>query len=307
MKTSPSALRSPVLLLAMLALVIGGGAWLSMRAQAGTPEATPAPVAAQPYSLALLPEYQAGVPAPAASDVVDRTLFNPTRRPAPPAVVVAESAKPKMQKGQFALSGTMMIDNIVMAFLRESQGGKSRRVRQGESLNGMTVVEIKPDRVRLALGDESEDLVLKVVAGPKTTIQPVMPGANRGPVTASSGAAANAAANAAGGPGAPRDVAEVLAERRRQARAQEQAAAQGQAAGGGAAAPPPPPRRSRPPPCRPCRKATWVPTIRAGNSCTSAISSRAADRTPPIAIIFGPGQGSRRRLLPCMRRKRQKQ
>ncbi len=232
MGTSPSALRSPVLWLALLAVVVAAGAWQwSARAQAGTPEATPAP-AAQPYSLALLPEYPAGASAAAKTDVVDRTLFNPTRRPAPPAAAVAETAKPKMQKGQFALSGTMMIDNVVMAFLRESPGGKSRKVRQGENLNGMIVAEIKPDRVRLTLGEESEELMLKVAAGPKTTIQPVMPGANRGPVTATANNPANvAAANAAaGGAAAPRDVAEVLAERRRQARAAE-LAAQGQAPG----------------------------------------------------------------------------
>ncbi len=121
-----------------------------------------------------------------------------------------------MQRGQFALAGTLVVDGKATAFLRETQGGKSRRVAQGESVNGMTVVEIKPDRVKLVLGDESEELPLKIATGPRTTIQPVVaaPGAG-GPITAT--AQQQATPNPAI-PGA-RDVAEVLAERRRAARA----------------------------------------------------------------------------------------
>ena len=55
------------------------------------------------------------------SDVVERTLFNPTRRPAPPPAV-AEVAKPKMQRGQFALSGTLVVDGKATAFLKEVAG-----------------------------------------------------------------------------------------------------------------------------------------------------------------------------------------
>ena len=40
---------------------------------------------------------------------------------------------------------------------------------QGETINGLTVAEVKPDRVRLALGDESEELILKVQTNPKPT------------------------------------------------------------------------------------------------------------------------------------------
>lgn len=213
-------IRRAGLWLAPLALATGALGWLAFeRAVAGTPGesvATPAPPA---LSLALLPEYQSSAVTPVGNDVVARTPFNPTRRPAPPAVATAEAAKPKLQRGQFALSGTMIVDGNVTAFLREVQGGKSRRVRQGETLNGMVVAEIKADRVRLAVGDESEELLLKVAAGPKTTIQPVLPGANRGPITATATPAVNPA-----GATAPRDVSEVLAERRRLARAQELAA-----------------------------------------------------------------------------------
>ena len=84
------------------------------------------------------------------------------RRGGPHPTAMAEAAKPKIQRGQFALSGTLMVDGKATAFLREVNGGKSRRVTQGETVNGMVVAEIRPDRVRLTVGEESEDLALKV-------------------------------------------------------------------------------------------------------------------------------------------------
>jgi hypothetical protein len=165
--------------------------WGRAFASSPAPETTPAP---QPLTLGLLPEYRPAAVNPGSNDAVERTLFNPTRRPAPSAV--AAEVKPRIQRGQFALSGTLMVDGKAIAFLREVQGGKSRRVVQGETVNGMTVSEIRPDRVKLSVGDESEDLTLKVATGPKT--KPPIPQA--------------------------RDVSEVLAERRRAARAAEVAA-----------------------------------------------------------------------------------
>jgi hypothetical protein len=73
------------------------------------------------------------------------------------------------------------------------RSGKSRRVQQGESINGMLVAEVKADRVRLALGNESEELVLKVATNSRPT--PAAPVAGQ--------AAPGAAAPTAGAPAAP--------------------------------------------------------------------------------------------------------
>lgn len=175
---------------------------------------------APPLTLSLLPEHAQTTTPGGQREAVARTLFNPTRRPAPTAL--AESAKPKIQRGQFALSGTLMVDGKAIAFLRETSGGKSRRVTQGETINGMVVAEIRPDRVRLTLGDESEELSLKLATGPKTTVQPVVAGSAGRPIMAG---AAPVPAVTASSP-TVRNVADVLAERRRAARAAE-AAAQG--------------------------------------------------------------------------------
>jgi hypothetical protein len=170
---------------------------------------TDAAVVPQPVVVAVLPEYKPTATLATQRDMVDRALFNPTRRPAP---VATEAGKRRLQSGQFVLTGTLIIDGKATAFLRENAGGKSRRVAQGEQINGMLVAEVKPDRVKLTLGDEAEDLVLKVAIGPKTTTQPVAAPAPGTPPVAGGGAAGTAAAG-------------TLAERRRAQQAAEAAAA----------------------------------------------------------------------------------
>jgi len=227
---------------------------------------TPMPAAAppQPVAVALLPEYRIEGGIDARRETVDRVLFNPTRRPAPPASQAAGGAS-AIKRGQYTLTGTTVVGNVATAFLREVNGGKSRSVHQGDKLSdGMVVAEVQPDRVRLKQGDDVEELSLKIATGPKTTVQaaPVqVTGAQPG--VPAPGAVVNPAAAAAGGsagagraatrpvtppPGTqpaatqPRaggnvSVSELLAERRRAARAAAEAAA-----GGASTTTPGPPR-----------------------------------------------------------------
>ena len=111
------------------------------------------------------------------------------------------------------LTGTLIIDGKATAFLRENAGGKSRRVAQGEQINGMLVAGVKPDRVKLTLGEESEDLVLKVAIGPKTTTQPGRP--------AAAAARGDAGAGRRCGTRSRQTSADTLAERRRAQQAAE--------------------------------------------------------------------------------------
>ena len=183
--------------------------------------AAPTPVVAS-----LLPEYAIPGGLSARTETVQRTLFTPTRRAAPAAV--QESAAARIQRGQFALTGTTIVDGKNTAFLRELAGNKSRRVHAGETINGMQVAEVKPDRVKFTLGDDSEELVLKVATNPRPTAQP-------GPAVVAAAAAVPAAArpvpaSAADAAGGQQTAAQTLAERRRAARA-------AQAASDGAAAP----------------------------------------------------------------------
>lgn len=202
------------------------------------PEATA--VTPQPAAVALLPEYRIEGGVEARKETVDRVLFNPTRRPAPPATQSAGAGA--MPKGQYTLTGTTVAGTVATAFLREVKGGKSRSVHKGDTLNGMLVADVKPDHVRLKQGDEVEDLQLKIALGPKETIQSVAPvvpvaaaqreaqaaaAANRERAARQAllpGAVPPAAAPRAGGSAS---VAELLAERRRAARAAADAAAGG--------------------------------------------------------------------------------
>jgi hypothetical protein len=187
-----------------------------------------APAQPQPVSVALLPEFTLQGAADARRDTVERTLFNPTRRPAPPAPPPAAAA-PTMPKGTFALTGTTVVDGKATAFLREVNGGKVRRVQKGETVNGMLVEDVKTDRVRLTLAGDAEEVTMKIATGPRSTIQPAAP-------AAPGGGAAPGQSMLVPGPGQPvagaaqppvvQDVADVLAQRRRAARAAEAAAAQ---------------------------------------------------------------------------------
>ena len=211
MNTLGPRLRMLVAWLLPLGLLTGVIGWETNwgRASSRLPGAdvTPTP---QSVTVALLPEYLPDSAPAGTREMVNRTLFNPTRRPAPIAVV--ETAKPKMQRGQFALAGTTVIDGKATAFLRETNGGKPRRVVQGETINGLLVADVKTDRVRLTMGEEAEELLLKVATNSRPTPQPALP-----QVAAGGPAPGVPVATPAGTPAAP-EMSRVLAERRRAAR-----------------------------------------------------------------------------------------
>ena len=208
------------------------------------------PVQPKPVAAALLPDYSIPGGIAARTETVNRTLFNPTRRPPPEAVAVV--VKPVMKKGQFALTGTTVAGDRSLAFLKETAGGKARTVKQGDTINGLLVAEVKPDRVRLTQADDFEEVVLKVSTNPRPTPQPVV--APTPP--AGQPARPGQPAGSPGQPGQPvvppvapeaaagQEQAQTLAERRRAARAAEAAAAasiqqnSGQAAAGSDAQPP---------------------------------------------------------------------
>ena len=195
--------------LAALAVAIGWetdwGSALDKRLQ--PPEA----IAPKAVVASLLPEYAIAGGVAASSEMVQRTLFNPTRRPAP--VAAPDGGSAQLKRGQFALTGTMMVDGKSTAFLREVAGNNPRRVGAGETINGLLVAEVKPDRVRLTLGDESEELVLKVATNPRPTAPPAA-------VAQAATPPASVARTAAAPPAPPvaSDAAQTLAERRRAAR-----------------------------------------------------------------------------------------
>jgi hypothetical protein len=188
--------------------------------------AAPLPAEPKPVTPALLPDYAIEGGLAANGETVNRTLFTATRRPAP--VLAGDGGPRALKPGQFLLVGTTMSGDRNIAFLKEVTGGKSRTVRQGEKINGMLVASVTAERVKLTLGDESEELLLKVAPGPKTTLAaapPPPPPTGAPPVApAAAPSAAAAAATPAAAAAVPRQVggppanAQEQAERAKAAR-----------------------------------------------------------------------------------------
>jgi hypothetical protein len=155
---------------------------------------TPPAAEPKPVTAAVLPDYEIDGGLPAHAETVQRTLFNATRRPAP--VLAADDGPRQIARGKFQLMGTTVTGERSIAFLKEVGNGKTRVVRQGDDLDGMKVSLVTKDRVQFLAGDDSEELILKVAPGPKTTLAaaPPPPGA---PIAGAGGAAAASAARAA--------------------------------------------------------------------------------------------------------------
>jgi hypothetical protein len=198
--------------------------------------ASPLPVEPKPVTALVLPEYQIEGGLPAHAETVGRTLFNATRRPAP--VLAADSGPRQIVRGRYQLMGTTVTGGKNIAFLKEAAGGKTRVVRQGEEINGMTVALVTTDRVTFTAGDDSEELILKVAPGPRTTLAAAPP-PPPGPAAAAGGparAAPAAAARAAQAAQAPNIAAQPQpVQNAKAARRAARGAAAGAAQGGNGA------------------------------------------------------------------------
>jgi hypothetical protein len=173
------------------------------------PPAAP-PIEPKHVAAAVLPEYQIEGGLPGHAETVGRTLFNVTRRPAP--VLAADSGPRQIVRGRYQLMGTTVTGDRNIAFLKEASG-KTHVVSQGEELNGMKVALVGPDRVTFTAGDDSEELILKVAPGPKTTLvaapPPPGPAPAQGRATAAAAAppqAAQPTANVAAQPQPPQNA-----------------------------------------------------------------------------------------------------
>jgi hypothetical protein len=156
---------------------------------------TPPAAEPKPVTAAVLPDYEIDGGLPAHAETVQRTLFNATRRPAP--VLAADDGPRQIARGKFQLMGTTVTGERSIAFLKEVGNGKTRVVRQGDDIDGMKVSLVTADRVQFLAGDDSEELILKVAPGPKTTLAAAPPPPPGAPIAGAGGTAAASAARAA--------------------------------------------------------------------------------------------------------------
>ncbi len=127
-----------------------------------------APATASPAPLFILAERVSF------SETLARPLFMPNREPPG-----TESASPlpapptaKANANRYALSAIIIVDNERIALLMDTATGSLSRVREGESLAGWRVEEIRADGAVLNNGDIREELVLRTFAVPAPTPAP---------------------------------------------------------------------------------------------------------------------------------------
>ena len=106
----------------------------------------------------VLPDFRLGAEASAYSQIVERPLLNPSRKPAPTQLVTAapETPKPQVRRGLYQLIGITDLGTVKIAQLRELASNRVRSVRHGDQLQEMTVAEVEPTQVTLSFQGETD-------------------------------------------------------------------------------------------------------------------------------------------------------
>lgn len=143
-----------VLLAALLiALWAGVGRGAHWNDNASPPPLPPAHAATPPPSVPPLENFAA---------VWEHPLFSPDRKP----IAAPAGANNNANTGDLELTGVIMLPGLHMALLREKNTGRTLRVREGQSANGATVVEVKPRSAVVDINGARSELPLKVGPAP---------------------------------------------------------------------------------------------------------------------------------------------
>ncbi len=148
MKHRRSSVWPPMLLLVVCAAL----AWVIYRqvavapnlnaAHGSTMEATSVPD--------LPPELQFSMrPVEDFDAILERPLFSPSRRP--PAIEALESPPPNSDVA-FTLKGILIDEDVRIALFRAQRNKQIWRLREGDTIEGWTIVRIERDSVSLARG-----------------------------------------------------------------------------------------------------------------------------------------------------------
>jgi general secretion pathway protein N len=164
-----------VLLAAELHFEVGAGsARQSIRTGSAPAAASPAPL----FTLADRVSF---------SETLTRPLFSPNREPpgTESASALPAPQAPRPSANRYALSAIIIVDNERIALLMDTATGSLSRVREGDSLAGWRVEEIRADGAVLHNGDVREELSLRTFGAPAPVPVPRPPkrraGAAAGP------------------------------------------------------------------------------------------------------------------------------
>ena len=102
------------------------------------------------------------------SETLVRPLFMPNREPpeAEPASPLAAPRAARPKANRYVLSAIIIVGNEHIALLTDTTTGSLSRVRQGDSLAGWRVEEIRADGAVLSNGDTREELILRTFGAP---------------------------------------------------------------------------------------------------------------------------------------------
>ncbi len=128
-------------------------------------------------SATVLPEFRLSPDTSNYSQITDRPLLNPTRRPAPTQVVVAatEPPKPQIRRGLYQLVGVTDLGNAKIAQVREVSTNRVKSVREGELLQEMTVNKIGNATLTLTFQGDTDLLELAKFTSSGRVPQPPQP------------------------------------------------------------------------------------------------------------------------------------
>jgi type II secretory pathway component PulC len=115
--------------------------------QARAPATTPAPY---------IPQYEMP-PAQRFTEIIERPIFSPSRRPAPDAPVSIETVASQLE---LTLIGVIISDDQQIAIVSPKNGTDFVRLGAGDSYRGWTVAAIEADRVTFRRDDVEEKVQL---------------------------------------------------------------------------------------------------------------------------------------------------
>ncbi len=125
----------------------------------------------------VLPDFRLGSEASAYSQIVERPLLNPSRKPAPTQLVTAapEPPKPQVRRGLYQLIGITDLGVVKIAQLREIASNRVKSVRQGDQLQEMTVAKVEPTQVTLSFQGETDVIEMAKFTASGRVPQPAPP------------------------------------------------------------------------------------------------------------------------------------
>jgi hypothetical protein len=142
------------------------GLALLIRNELTNPPAPPAPQQALADAVAVEPLPPEPVLSPAAldlfSEVIERPVFSPTRRPPEAPAPPAPERAPVKANLEFTLAGIIISEKgrFVLAVPKGNKGDVVR-VGEGRSIDGWTVARVEPDRALFRRGEAESLMILQ--------------------------------------------------------------------------------------------------------------------------------------------------